>query len=146
MNKKNPVNWKNDKCIICKMLLTVEPTSFETPDDEITFGYFIIRFKHKFVRNIYTYEQIKDSHHLETLEKCYKIYQKFVAISIRLLSMFNNYHKNDEINTEVSTFVEENYADDSIDELKNRIMQTEIKNTSKSSYVPKFNLKIDAFI
>ena len=62
--------------------------------------------------------------------------------------MFNNYNKNDEINTEVSTFVEENYTDDSIDELKNRIMQTEIKNALKSSYgkVPKFDLKIYAFV
>ena len=130
------------------MPLRVEPTSSETSEDEVTFGDFIVRFEHKFIKNIYTYEQIKDSHHLETLEKYYKVYQKFVAISIGLLSMFNNYNKNDEINTEVSTFVEENYADDSIDELKNRIMQTEIKNALKSSYgkVPKFNLKIDAFV
>ena len=130
------------------MPLRVEPTSSETSEDEVTFGDFIVRFEHKFIKNIYTYEQIKDSHHLETLEKYYEVYQKFVAISIGLLSMFNNYNKNDEINTEVSTFVEENYADDSIDELKNRIMQTEIKNALKSSYgkVPKFNLKIDAFV
>ena len=33
--------------------------------------------------------------------------------------MFNNYNKNDEMNTEVSDFREENYADDTIDELKN---------------------------
>ena len=48
----------------------------------------------------------------------------------------------------MSEFIEENYADDSIDELKNRIMQTEIQNTLKSSYgkVPKFNLKIYAFV
>ena len=130
------------------MPLRVEPTSSETSEDEVTFGDFIVRFEHKFIKNIYTYEQIKDSHHLETLEKYYEVYQKFVAISIGLLSMFNNYNKNDEINTEVSTFIEENYADDSIDELKNRIMQTEIKNALKSSYgkVPKFNLKIDAFV
>ena len=65
-----------------------------------------------------------------------------------LLSMFNNYNKNDEIDTEVSEFIEENYIDDSIDELKNRIMQTEIKNALKSSYgkVPKFDLKIYAFV
>ena len=131
--RKNPVNWKNNRCVICKMPLRVEPTSFKTPDDEMTFEDFIIRFEYKFIRNIYTYEQIKDSHHLETLEKYYEVYQKFVAISIGLLSMFNNYNKNDEINTEVSTFVEENYADDSIDELKNRIMQTEIKNALKSN-------------
>ena len=146
--QKNPVKWKNDKCGICKMPLRVEPASFETPDDKMTFEDFIVRFEHKFIRNIYTYEQIKDSHHLQTLEKYYKISQKFVAISIGLLSMFNNYNKNDEINAEVSEFIEENYADDSIDELKNRIMQTEIKNTLKSSYgkVPKFNLKIHAFV
>ena len=65
-----------------------------------------------------------------------------------LLSMFNNYNKNDEIDTEVSEFIEENYIDDSIDELENRIMQTEIKNALKSSYgkVPKFDLKIYAFV
>ena len=62
--------------------------------------------------------------------------------------MFNNYNKNDEINTEVSEFMEENYTDDSIDELKNCIMQTEIKNALKSSYdkVPKFDFKIYAFV
>ena len=48
--QKNSVNWKKDKCVICKMPLRVEPTSFETPDDEMTFGDFIIRFEHKFIR------------------------------------------------------------------------------------------------
>ena len=46
--------------------------------------------------------------------------------------MFNNYNKDDEINTEVSEFIEETYAYDSTDELKNFIMQTEIKNALKT--------------
>ena len=60
----------------------------------------------------------------------------------------NNYNKNDKMNTEVSDFVEENYADDAIDQLRNGIMQTEIKNAVKSSAdkVPKFNLKIYAYL
>ena len=33
--------------------------------------------------------------------------------------MSNNYNENDEINTDVSEFIEENYADNSTDELKN---------------------------
>ena len=37
-----------------KMPLRVEPTSFETSDDEMTFGDFIICFEHKFMRNIHT--------------------------------------------------------------------------------------------
>ena len=62
--------------------------------------------------------------------------------------MVNNYNKNDEMNTEVSEFIEQNYADDTIDELKNRIMQAEIKNAMKFSAgkVPKFNLKIHVFV
>ena len=47
--------------------------------------------------------------------------------------MFNNYKKNDELNTEVSDFIEENFADDSSDELKNRVVQTEIKTAMQSS-------------
>ena len=114
----------------------------------MTYGDFVIRFKHKFIRNIYMREHIKDSHHLETLENYYEIYQKFVSISIGLLSIFNNYNENDEINMEVSDFIEEHFADDSIDELKNRVMQTEVKNALQSSAgrVPKFNLKVYAFV
>ena len=50
--------------------------------------------------------------------------------------------------TEVSDFTEKNYADDAIGELKDGIMQTEIKNAMKSSAdkVPKFNLKIYAIV
>ena len=130
------------------MPLRAEPTNFKTPDDEMTYGDFVIRFEHKFIRNIYTSDQIKKSHHLETLEKYYEIYQKFVSISIGLISISNNYNKNDEINTEVSNFIEENFADNSIDELKNRVMQTEIKNALQSlaGRVPKFNLKVYAFV
>ena len=42
--------------------------------------------------------------------------------------MFNNSNKNDEINTEVSDFIEENHANDTTDSLKNCVMQTVIKN------------------
>ena len=146
--RNNPVNWRDDKCVLCKMPLRVEPTNFKTADDETTYGDFVIRFENKFIKNIYTSKQNKDSHHLETLENYYEIYQKFVSISIGLLSIFNNYNENDEINMEVSDFIEEHFADDSIDELKNRVMQTEVKNALQSSAgrVPKFNLKVYAFV
>ena len=54
--------------------------------------------------------------------------------------MLNNYNKNDEMNTEVSEFIEQNYADDTIDELKNRIMQAEIKNAMNFQLVKLQNL------
>ena len=130
------------------MPLKIETTSFETPDDEMTYGDFVIRFQHKFIRNIYTIEQIKQLDDLKCLENYYKTYQKFISISIGLLSMFNNYNRNNEINVETSEFIQESFANDTIDESKNRVMQTEIKNTLKASFgrVTKFNLKIYAFV
>ena len=118
------------------------------PNDGMTYGDFVIPFEHMFIRNIYIYDQIEECHHLETLEKYYEIFQKFIAISIGFLFMLNNYNRNDKINTEVSDFTEESYADDTIDELKNRIVLTEIKNAMKSSAgkVQKFNLKIYTFV
>ena len=100
--KKNPINWRSDKCVICEMPLRVEPASYLTIDEDMTFGDFIICYKHKFIRNIYMLDQIKESHHLKTIENYYEIYQKFVSISIDLLSMLNNYNKNDNINSDVS--------------------------------------------
>ena len=117
--RNNPVNWRDDKCVLRKMPLRVESTSFKTPDDETTYGHFIIRFEHKFIRNIYTNDQIKESQHLNTLKNCYEIYQQFMSISVGLTSMFNNYNKNHEINTVVSYFIVENFPDGSIEELKN---------------------------
>ena len=52
--QKNPINWKNDKYVICKMPLKIEPTSFKMPDDEMSYGDLSIRFEHKFIRNIFT--------------------------------------------------------------------------------------------
>ena len=48
-----------DKCVICKMPLKIEPTSFKTPDDEMSCGVFVIQFEHKFIRNIFTNDQIQ---------------------------------------------------------------------------------------
>ena len=101
------------------MPLKIETTSFETSDDEMTYGDFVIRFQHKFIRNIYTIEQIKQLDDLNCLENYYKTYQKFISKSIGLLSMFNNYNRNDEISIEISEFIEESFANDTIDESKN---------------------------
>ena len=60
--RKNPINWIEDKCIICKFPIKLEPTNFETPDYEMYFGDFVIRYQHKFLRNIYAEEQILKIH------------------------------------------------------------------------------------
>lgn len=36
----NPISWQKDKCVICQMPLKIEPTRFDMPDDETTYGDF----------------------------------------------------------------------------------------------------------
>ena len=114
----------------------------------MTFGDFIIRYEHKFLRNIYTKEQINYSSDIKDLQSYYETFQKFIHISIGLISMLNHYNTNDMVNYEVQEFIQDIFNDDSIDDIKNHIMKTEIKNALSTSYkkVPKFNLKIYAFV
>ena len=37
---QNPINWKRDKCVICKFPMKLEPTNHSTPDNEMTFWRF----------------------------------------------------------------------------------------------------------
>ena len=73
--KHNPVNWKTDKCVICQFPSKVEPTNFKMPDDEMSFGDFVNCYEHKFLKNVYTNEQIKYSYHLKDLEGYYEVFE-----------------------------------------------------------------------
>ena len=119
--------------------MKVEPTNFKTPDDEMSFGDFVIRYEHKLLRNFYTNRQIKSY---------YTIFEEYIAICIGLLAFLNNFNRNDFINQAVENFVEDKFYGDEIIEIKNTIAKTEIKNALSSTYgkVPKFNLKIYAYV
>ena len=48
MKEKNPIWWKNDKCVICKILLKIDRLGAETPDDEMSYGNFLFVLKINF--------------------------------------------------------------------------------------------------
>ena len=148
--RQNPIDYQNRKCVICKMPLKVSPTNPKTEDEQMTYGDFIIRYEYKFLKNIYTQKQLEWSEDLISLEAFYEAFQKFIHISIDLISLLSEYTKTHmlDISMEVSNFLELNFADCDIHSIKNHIMQTEIKNALASSYgkIPKFNLKIYAYL
>ena len=145
---ENPINWKKDKCVICKFPIKREPTNFQTPDDEMSFGDFVICYKHKFLRDIYTEKQIKDSRHVKDLESYYEIFEEYILICIGLLALLNNFHRHDFINVATEEFVEDKFAGEEISEIKNATNKTEIKNVLSTTYrnVPKINLKVYAYV
>ena len=128
---QHSINWGNDKCVICRFPIKLERTNYKTPDDQMSFGDFVIRFEHTFLRNIYTIEQIQDSDHLKNIESYYSIFKEYIMICIGLLALLNNYDRGNYINYAAEEFVQNNFAGDKITYIKNTINQTEIKNNSR---------------
>ena len=62
--------------------MKMELTNYLTPDNKMTFGDFIIRFKHKVLRNIYTNKEIQKSDHIKNLQSYYEIFQEYIQIWI----------------------------------------------------------------
>ena len=114
----------------------------------MSFGDFVIRYEHKFLRNIYTEEQIKDSHHVKDLKSYYEIFEEYILIFIGLLALLNNFDRNDFTNSATEEFVEDKFAGNEINEIKNTINKTETRNALSTTHgnVPKFNRKIYAYV
>ena len=102
----NPINWKRDKCVTCKFPMKLEPANHTTPDNEMTFGDFIIRYEHKFLRNIYTAEQVEQSDPIKNLKSYYEIFKDYIMICIGLITLLNNFNRDDFINLPTKEFVE----------------------------------------
>ena len=117
----------------------------------MSYGDFFIRFEHKFLRNIYSDEEIQQSPQIYTLEKHYEKYQKFIKICISLLYSFgsNMNQDEDQFDLDLKDFLQEKYPETDSEELKSKIDDVEIKNIIKKpngNKIPKFNLKSYAFV
>ena len=148
--QQNPLDFHNNKCVICKMPIRISPTNAKTLDPDMTYDDFIIRYEYKFLRNIYTQKQLEWSEDLVSLDAFYEVFQKFIHFSIEMISLLSDYTKTSlrDISMEVSNFLELNFAECDVHAIKNHVMQTEIKNALSSSIdkVPKFNLKIYTYL
>ena len=87
---KNPINWDKDKCYICNFPMQINCKGPHVPNLKMSYTDFYIRFEHKFLRNIYSREELASSSHLSTLENYHKIFDKFLTVVILLESMLSN--------------------------------------------------------
>ena len=110
----NKINWQKDKCVLCKFPMKLEPTNSLTPDSEMTYGDFIIRFEHKFLQNIFTEEQLQSAEHTANLQNYYEIFNKYIQICVGLLALLNGNRRQNFINDETEEFVEEEFTDETL--------------------------------
>ena len=65
--QQNPLDWSEQKCVLCNFKLDIMPTSAQTADFEMTYGDFFIRQEHKFIRNIYSLQELNKCEEIKTL-------------------------------------------------------------------------------
>ena len=151
--KDHPINWNSDKCLICNFPLKIDPIDPDVPNNEMSYGDFYIRYEHKFLRNIYSKEQLETTPQIKTFQEYYKIFQKFVKVCVSLQSVLVshvNFDDSDDNDHELKDFLQNKCADqyDNLDELQVAIEGTEIKSIveNTSCKIPRFNLKVHAFV
>ena len=141
--KLYPIDWSNRKCCLCNFKLDVTPTSFDTPNDKMTYGDFYIRYEHKFFRNIYSQHDLQKSEGIDTL-KNYYVYKKMLRLCTSLQNVLHT-RSTEDLPDETRDFLEDCCNCQTIDDLKEKIELIEIKNLIKSK-IPKSALQTYAFV
>ena len=98
---------------------------------------------------IFTQEQLEWSHDLKGLDAYYEAFENFIHFSIEIYRLLSNYNMRLKDPTiDVRAFLETNFADCDFDDIKNEIMQTNIKHALQAcgKTIPKFRLKIYAYL
>ena len=148
--KENQFCWSQErKCVICKMPLRPIFSSPNTPDSEMYYGDFIIRYEYKFLRNIFSDEQLESSPQLRSLESYYETFESFIHHAIQIYRLLNNFKSRlTDLSADVREFIETNFSDCDIETIKEEILETDIKNALKTcgNSIPKLYLKIYAYL
>ena len=103
------------------MPMCTRPTSPKKPNSEMTYGDFIIRYEYKFIRNIYTQEQLEWSDDLKSLDAYYEAFENFIHFSIEIYRLLSDYNMRlKDISMEVRAFLETNFADCDLADIKTK--------------------------
>ena len=143
--KENPIDWENGECVLCRFPLEANPT---TPQNEkMSYGDFIIKKEHMFLRNIFSKEELSKSSAINTFESFHKHFIEFLEIVIFLEEGINSsLHFSDCSYPNLIRFIQKHFSDfDSFEQIKEDIEIVEIKGYTNSK-IPKFSLQIYAFV
>ena len=80
--RENPIDWENGECVLCRFPLQANPTSPE--NQKMSYGDFVIKKEHMFLRNIFSKEELLKSPSINTFESYHKQFIKFLQIVVFL--------------------------------------------------------------
>ena len=142
-----PIDWENGCCCLCKFLLIINLTKFDVSLENMSYSDFIILKEHKFLRNIFSLEDLLKTKALRNIEQYHLAFQKFLTVSIFLEDSLNTLAEFHECcNNKLIKFCIEKYEDcDDFNEMKEAIKDKTIKN-KQGSKISKIVLQIYAFV
>ena len=142
--EKIPVDWKNDKCKLCQFKLDILPTEFDTPDNNMTYGDFLIRYEHKFLRNIIDPEILKNSTNISTL-KDYYVFKSGIYLILKLQNIQQLTDLSDLDSGTIALLQELDNSNETIQQLKDNIDKMELRN-NYGDKIPNFYLRLMAYV
>ena len=144
---ENPIDWRSARCFICTFPIEINPTMSDATKDSMSYSDFDIHKEHKFLRNIFSKEELSTSSALKDFPTYYENFSKFLHIAVYLQNYLNNTQKfSDCPHEELVDFCLE-FCKDCCDfvEIRDRVSSVEIKNTMQSK-IPKSTLQLYAYV
>ena len=143
--KENPIDWENGECVLCRFPLEANPTTSE--NGKMSYGDFIIKKEHMFLRNIFSEEELLKSSSIATFESFHKHFIEFLKIVVFLEEEIKSSQLFSDCSyVNLKRFIEKHFSEfDSFKHIKHHIETVEIKGYSNSK-IPKFNLQLYAFV
>ena len=143
--RENPIDWENGECVLCRFPLEANPTNPE--NKKMSYGDFIIKKEHMFLRNIFSKEELLKSSSIDTFESFHKHFIEFLEIVVFLEEGINSSLQFSDCSyPNLVSFIQKHFSEfDSFKHIKQDIETVEIKGYINSK-IPKFNLQLYAFV
>ena len=127
---ENPVDWSRDRCCIRPFPLEINASKFDADSQTMSYVDFMIFREHKFLRNIFSSEEIAMTDSLKDLKTCHQTFVKFLKVIIILQNALNTHEEfSDCFDEDLLNFCRDNCADCSdFNELKETIGSVKVKN------------------
>ena len=145
--RENPIDWQNGECVVCRFPLDATPSKTFVENEKMSYGDFIIKKEHMFLRNVFSKETLSKSIALSSLKSFHKHFNEFLEIVIFLEEAINkSLHFSDCSYPFLISFIE-NYLTEfeSFEQIKEEIENVGIKGYTNTK-ISKFTLQLYAFV
>ena len=126
---KNPINWESDCCCICTFPLEINPAASNSPKEKMSYADFVIAKEHKFLRNIFSEDELSTSEAIKNINSFHLNFSKFLKIVVCLQNTLNLIQGFLDCNFEALNDFCRDFCEDCVDfiEMKEKISDVQIK-------------------